>query len=154
MRRALPELRRFLEPYDADVVRTFLAARGAVLAAAPQATELVYDAYNAVSCAYSFTDRLKDAFCHVAAYAGYVNLGFNRGALLSDPEGLLVGSGASIRHIRISGLADLRRPGVRRLVGAAVQQGRALVSTPRVEGQSLVKAVRYERSTTARGRQL
>lgn len=141
LRRPLPDLLAFLDPYDPAIVRTFLATRSAVLAAAPHATELIYDAYNAVSCAYTFTDRLKEAFCHVAAYSEYVNLGFNRGALLSDPDGLLVGSGASIRHIRVAGLADLRRPGVRRLVRAAVRQGRAFVSAPPVKGQSVVKAV-------------
>jgi hypothetical protein len=142
MRRPPPELREFLEPYDAAVGRVFLATRAAVLAAAPRAVELVYDAYNAVSCAYSFTDRLKDAFCHVAAYPAYVNLGFNRGAQLADPDGLLVGTGASIRHARISGLADLRRPAVGRLVrGAAVQQGRALAPAAPAEGRSIVKAV-------------
>jgi hypothetical protein len=119
-------LRTFLEPYDAAIVRLFLAARSAVLAAAPDASELVYDAYNAVSAAYSFTDRLKEAFCHVAAYPGHVNLGFNRGAGLADPEGLLVGTGRSIRHVRLSAIDDLGRPGVRDLLRAAVEEGRGL----------------------------
>jgi hypothetical protein len=67
--RAAPAaLRGFLAAYDPDVAKLFLATRRAVLAAAPRANELIYDAYNAVSCAYSFSDRLKEALCHVAAY--------------------------------------------------------------------------------------
>jgi hypothetical protein len=120
------ELRRFLRPYDAAIVRLFLAARSAVLAAAPEADELIYDAYNAVSAAYSFTGRLKEAFCHVAAYRQHVNLGFNRGGALPDPEGLLVGTGRSIRHVGLTAVEDLGRPGVRRLVAAAVAEGRGL----------------------------
>jgi hypothetical protein len=125
MRSAPAELSQFLAAYDAPIGKLFLAARAAVLAAAPAANELIYDAYNAVSAAYSFSPRLKEAFCHVAAYRGYVNLGFNRGATLPDPDGLLAGSGARIRHIRISAPGDLKQPGLQRLLRLAVQEGRA-----------------------------
>src|SRR5262249_7203289 len=122
MRSSPAALRKFLEPYDPTVARLFFSARRTVLAAAPQATELFYEAYNALPAVYTFPDRLKDAFCHVAAYPGHVNLGFNRGAALADPERLLVGTGAGIRHIRISAPRDLQQPGVQRLVRAAVEQ--------------------------------
>jgi hypothetical protein len=125
MRAPPAELQQFLAAYEPPIGRLFLAARRAVLAAAPTATELIYDAYNAVSAAYTFSDRLKEAFCHVAAYSGYVNLGFNRGAALPDPEHVLVGSGHSIRHIRIAAAGDLERPAVRRLLRLAVAEGRA-----------------------------
>jgi hypothetical protein len=118
-----------------------MAARHAVLTAAPDATELVYDAYNAVAAAHSFTDRLKEAFCHVAAYRGHVNLGFNHGAALPDPERLLVGSGARIRHVAIAAAADLRRPGVRRLIAAAIVQGRKAGAPAPKAARSIVKAV-------------
>src|SRR5215470_8055645 len=141
MRSPPAALRKFLEPYDPTVARLFFAARRTVLAAAPQATELVYDAYNAVTAVYTFTDRLKEAFCHVAAYPGHVNLGFNRGAALADPEQLLVGTGASIRHVRISTTRDLQQPGVQRLVRAAVEQGKRLTGGHPSGPQSRVKAV-------------
>ena len=140
MRPAPAALREYLEPYDASIRRLFLATRNVVLSAAPDATELIYDAYNAVSVAYSFTDRLKEAFCHVAAYRAYVNLGFNNGAALADPEHLLVGSGARIRHIRIAKIDDLELPGVEKLVRAAVQQGRRQIKA-QAKPQSIVKAV-------------
>jgi hypothetical protein len=134
-------LEEFLAPYGPDVTRLFLAARRAVLARAPDAVELIYDAYNAVSAAYTFSERLKEAFCHVAAYRCYVNLGFNRGAALPDPEGLLVGTGASIRHVRISTAAELKRPAVQRLLLAAVEQGLSLAPATQPEPRSLVKAI-------------
>lgn len=121
------DLRRFLSAFGADVAALFLATRRAVLAAAPEAHELIYDAYNAVSAAYSFSGRLREAFCHVAAYTGYVNLGFNRGAELPDPSAMLVGSGAHIRHVRLAAAADLRAPALQALLRAAVRQGLALV---------------------------
>jgi hypothetical protein len=142
MREPPAELQRFLEPYDPEVARLFFAARTAVLAAAPQARELIYDAYNAVAAAYSFTHRMKEAFCHVAAYRDHVNLGFNRGAGLADPDGLLAGTGKHIRHIRIGAIADLQRPSVRRLVRAAAQEGARLGSVaPAGPPRSVVQAV-------------
>src|SRR5215468_9874619 len=134
-------LRKFLEPYDPTVARLFFAARRTVLAAAPQATELVYDAYNAVTAVYTFTDRLNEAFCHVAAYPGHVNLGFNRGAALAASEQLLVGTGTTIRHVRISATGDLQQPGVQRLVRAGVEKGKRRSCGHPTGPKSRVKAV-------------
>jgi len=134
MRKPPNELCEFLSAFDPSISKLFLATRRVVLAAAPEVNELIYNAYNAVTAAYSFSDRLKEAFCHVAAYSGHVNLGFNRGAELSDPAGILLGSGANIRHIRIARSSELRGPELQALVRAAVFEGRALVeqvsSTP------------------------
>ncbi|HTO08433.1 MAG TPA: DUF1801 domain-containing protein [Myxococcota bacterium] len=150
MRRPPAELSRFLAAYDPRVRRLFLAARAAVLRAAPGASELVYDAYNAVAAAYGFSERLSDAFCHVAAYAGHVNLGFNRGVELPDPERLLAGSGARIRHVRIEAPGDLSRAGVRALVRAAAGEGRGRVGRAPARGRAIVKRTAYTRKRRPR----
>ena len=138
-RTAEQELRRFLAAFDPAIGRLFLAARKRVLAAAPGASELIYDAYNAVSAAYSYTGRLAEAFLHVAAYAEHVNVGFNRGAELPDPDGILAGSGARIRHVRVASSADLRSAALARLVRAAVAQGRALAPAGAARAGSVVR---------------
>lgn len=154
MRRPAPELREFLTAYDPAIPKLFFAARKAVLEAAPGACELIYDAYNAVTVAYSFSEALKGAFCHVAAYRSHVNLGFNRGTELADPERLLAGSGARIRHVRITGVEALDRPALRALLAAAVDQGRTLVPAPAAKPRAIVKAVyaRKRRPTAPRKR--
>lgn len=116
-----------LQPYPPDVRQVFAAVRAAVVNEAPAAIELVYDSYNAVACAYSFTGRLRDAFSHVAAYSRHVNLGFNRGAELSDPERVLQGSGKLIRHIRVGSSADVEQP----LVLALIREAAASAQTAR-----------------------
>ncbi|PYQ93834.1 MAG: hypothetical protein DMF96_28405 [Acidobacteria bacterium] len=40
----------------------------------------------------------------------HVNLGFNKGATLPDPAGLLKGTGTSVRHVTLKSLDDLKRP--------------------------------------------
>jgi hypothetical protein len=139
MRTPPAALRRMLRPYGARIARLFCAARAAVLAAAPQANELIYDAYNTVSAVYSSSERLADAFCHVAAYRDYVNLGFNEGARLPDPERLLVGSGTNIRHIRIAGVDILRDRAVQRLLTAAVAHARGVGVPTGAKPQSIIK---------------
>ena len=51
----------------------------------------------AVSIAFTYTEKSRGAFCHIAVYKGHVNLGFNRGAELPGGEGVLEGTGKLIR---------------------------------------------------------
>ena len=41
------------------------------------------------------------AFCYVNAFTAHVNVGFFLGAWLSDPLGLLEGSGKRMRHVKL-----------------------------------------------------
>jgi hypothetical protein len=139
----LHELLEFLQPYGPDITKLALAARATILREEP-ATELIYDAYNAVTTAFSFSDRLSDAFCHVAVYTTYVNIGFMAGARLPDPSRRLEGSGRLIRHVRIRSENDLRDPAVRALIRAAIARGREeMVGEPRRPSnvRAIVKAI-------------
>lgn len=116
------QLLTYLAPYDPHVANLALALREVVLEEAPEAIESLVNGY-AVSIGFSFTGKpLKDGFCHVVTYSTHVNLGFNRGALLPDPDGILEGSGKSIRHIRIRNHDDLDRPVLRRFLQLAIEQ--------------------------------
>jgi hypothetical protein len=151
----IPEYLGFLAPYDSRIRELALATREVVLREAPGASELIYDAYNAVASGYTFTRRPGDAFQHVAVYRGWVNLGFNFGATLDDPGGLLQGTGSRVRHIRISEAADLARPGVLRLIRAAVAAARR-DGKPAGGERSYVRAIyprkrRGSRASTGQG---
>lgn len=45
--------------------------------------------------------------CYMVANKNDVNFGFDQGSQINDPEGLLTGTGANMRHIKIRKLADL-----------------------------------------------
>ena len=47
--------------------------------------------------------------CYLAATREYVSLGFFNGAALSDPEGILEGTGKKMRHVKVRKLGDIRR---------------------------------------------
>jgi hypothetical protein len=117
-----PALLSYLAPYDPHIVSLTLATRQLVLEEAPAAIESLSKGY-AVAIGFSFTGKpMKDGFCHVVAYSGHVNLGFNRGAQLPDPNKALEGNGKSIRHIPIHSESDLNRPFIRRYLRTAIEQ--------------------------------
>ena len=58
-------------------------------------------------------------FCYIAVQNDYVNLGFNYGAELPDPDQLLQGTGKLFRHMKIKREEDVTRPAVRRLLEIA-----------------------------------
>ena len=119
IRGASSELQRFLEPYDLPVRTLALETRALVLTVAPRATELLYDSYNAVAVAFTFSSRMAEAFCHVAVYSGHVNFGFNRGAELPDPGRILHGAGKLIRHVKIRRREDIADEQLRELLELA-----------------------------------
>lgn len=99
-----------------------LAARQTVLEEAPSAGETVHDVSYAVTVAFTYSGRFKEAFCYVVAYKAYANLGFSHGTELPDPEGRLQGTGKLHRHIRIASPADLVDPALRRLIRIAAER--------------------------------
>ena len=128
VRPPIPELLKFLSPYDKEVIALALKTRAMVLGEAPAATETIYDAYSAVAIRYSFTGRLKESFCHIAVYSRYVNLGFNRGVELPDPQRLMQGTGRWTRHVTIRQPEDLRKPYLRRLIRLAIENARGIAA--------------------------
>ena len=115
----------YLAPYDPPISWLSLAVREIVLEEAPGAIESISKGY-AVAIGFSFTGKpMKDGFCHVVTYRDHVNLGFNRGSLLPDPNRVLEGTGKMIRHVTFRGEEDLRQPFVRRYLQAAIEQVRS-----------------------------
>jgi len=115
-------LRELMRDRTEEVVKLALAARNAVLKAAGRCGELIYETY-CISNAFTYTGKQGQGFIHIATYAEHVNLGFDRGTELEDPDGLLKGTGKLIRHLRLSNTADVKHDSVVRLIALAVEQG-------------------------------
>ena len=59
------------------------------------------------------------AFAYVNAFKAHVNVGFFRGAEISDPEGLLEGTGRFMRHVKLKPGSDVDASALKRLIDAA-----------------------------------
>ena len=101
-----------------------VALRKAVFAAHPEACETVRLGDHAAT--YGLGPRkMLDGYAYVMPHARWVNLGFYQGAVLPDPEGLLEGTGARLRHVKVRTVEEAERPALRALLTAAVAARRA-----------------------------
>lgn len=64
--------------------------------------------------------KMTEHFCYIGAFKNHVNLGFNYGADLPDPEHLMEGSGKNFRHVKIDSAEKVKLPAVTRLLEAAI----------------------------------
>ena len=139
-------LKKFLQPYDREVQQLALALRALLLEEMAPCYENIYDAYSAVAMGYGASERLSDGIFHIAVYAQGANLGFNDGATLDDPKGLLEGTGNRIRHIKIRKPEDLRRPElrsyIRRAKKKALADARKLGEAPKEKPKGVVSTVK------------
>lgn len=119
------DLKKFLRPYDRNVQQLALGLRALLLEEMAPCYENIYDAYSAVAIGYGTSDRLSDGIFHIAVYSGHVNLGFNDGASLADPKGILLGNGNRIRHLTFKTEADLAQPEIRAYIRRAKKKALA-----------------------------
>jgi len=112
-------LKSFIEKFAPKHQAVIRAARKALRARFPTATELVYDNYNFFVIGYGPTERPSDALISISAAANGVGLCFIRGASLSDPAGILQGSGKQTRFLRLPSADILKGPDVQALLSRA-----------------------------------
>jgi hypothetical protein len=108
----------------------------------PEASELLYHTH-ALTAVFSISERLSEAFVMLPVYKAHMNLGFHKGTVLPDAEGLLRGTGKLIRHISVSEPGDYRNPEVAELIKAAINIAiRDIEKPPEKIGQTISKIKR------------
>jgi hypothetical protein len=115
------ELLELLSTYDLGVQTLALALRDVVIDTLAPCNEIVYEVYI-ISIVYGITPRAKDAVCYIGVTKDHVNLGFYRGASLSNRHGLLEGEGKQMRHIKIRNMDDAMNPALREYIEEACEQ--------------------------------
>jgi hypothetical protein len=86
----------------------------------PTAHELVYEYRDWIVISWSPNERGYEGVLAIRASANGVELHFNRGKELPDPERVLRGSGKQVRSIALEGASTLARPAVARLIDEAI----------------------------------
>ena len=81
-------------------------------ASGPDVRELIHDGWPTACVADA-------AFAYVAAFQAHVNIGFYQGAGLTDPAGLLEGSGKRMRHVKVRWGQPVDEAGLTALIGQA-----------------------------------
>lgn len=114
-----PDFLFLLEMKDGELIELFKDLRKYILDIYADSNELLYHTH-ALTTVFSISDKLSDAFCMINIYSNHLNLGFNKGTLLKDPNKLLEGTGNLIRHIPVKNPSDYRNKNVKALIQAAV----------------------------------
>ncbi len=115
-----PDFQLFLDLKDQQLIDLFTDLREYILELYPDCNELVYHTH-ALTAVFSISDKLSDAFCMLPIYTSHLNLGFNKGTLLNDPNKLLTGTGNLIRHIAVKKISDYRNTKVKELIQEAIE---------------------------------
>jgi hypothetical protein len=134
------QIKGFLGKYSPSIAADVQFARRALKRLVPRGYELVYDNYNTLAFGISPTPRAGGAIVSVAAYPKWVTLFFLHGKGLKDPAGLLQGSGARVRSIRLSPVKLINTAPVQQLLRQALEPHQpALAAAPRLS--ALVKSI-------------
>ena len=97
--------------------------RALVLDVHPDAVEVVRLGDRAAT--YGVGPRkMKEGYAYILPHKRWVNLGLFQGALLPDPSGLMEGTGAKMRHVKIRTEQDADSPALRALIAAALAERR------------------------------
>ena len=134
-----PDFQFLLEFKDQEIIDLFTDLREYILALYPDSNELVYHTH-ALTAVFSISDKLSDAFCMLPIYTNHLNLGFNKGTLLKDPNKLLTGTGNLIRHVDVKKTSDYRNPKVKALIQEAIDFANTDMDKPNKSiGQTISK---------------
>ncbi len=69
--------------------------------------------------------KMVDGYVYILPYKNWVNLGFYEGTEIDDPEGLLEGTGAKLRHVKVRSVVEAKRPSIAALVERALGHRKA-----------------------------
>ena len=64
--------------------------------------------------------KMTENYAYIGVQKSCVNLGFYHGAVLSDPTGLLEGTGKKLRHVKIHSLKAARARALKELLRQSV----------------------------------
>lgn len=133
------KVKDFIAKFDPANQKLIGRVRRALRRRLPTAFELVYDNYNFFVIGFGPTERPSDSILSIAAGANGVGLCFIRGASLTDPDGVLLGSGNQTRFVRVPSPNVLAEPAVAALIDEAVARSR--VPFPATKGQLIIRSV-------------
>jgi len=114
-----PDFLKHLKYKDQELIDLYMSLRDFILDIYPNSNELLYHTH-ALTSLYSVSEKMSDAFCMIPIYNNHLNLGFNKGTLLDDPNKLLNGTGKLIRHIPLTNTSQFRQEEVRDLIEKAI----------------------------------
>ena len=73
--------------------------------------------------------KMSETYAYIMPQGEYVNLGFYQGASLTDPSGLLEGTGKALRHVKVRSLLEAQNLSVRALILESIAERKAALTS-------------------------
>lgn len=116
------ELQLLLGGFSRDTQHLCLTTRARVFELVPDAREKVMRRYKSLS--YGFGGGMNEQFALIVLHGTDVNLQLHRATELSDPAGLLEGTGKAMRHVKIRTTEMVQNEAVKDLIESAAALSR------------------------------
>ena len=126
------EFKKILSDFSPEMQELATSIRSLVFDVLPETVEVVW-IQQKIAGLGTGPKKMTEHFCWIQPCKSHVNLGFNYGAELPDPDGLLEGTGKLFRHVKIKALEDVKRPALRKLLEKAVKHR---VPAPKTAGKA------------------
>ena len=97
------------------------ALRAVIAELYPEVTEVPWPKQRVVGYGLG-PKKMTEHFAYIGAHTHHVNLGFNYGSTLPDPEEMLEGRGKKFRHLKVHTLDDAAGAGLKALIEAAIRE--------------------------------
>jgi hypothetical protein len=117
------EAKAFFELYSKDVQKLAWQVRELIFEIAPDLAETVYPQMKVIRYGLD-GNKMNALVCAIMPTKAGVSLGFMHGTALSDPKGLLEGTGKNLRHVKLKTPEDAASPALSQLVEQAIADKR------------------------------
>src|SRR5690349_11581824 len=115
----MPDPASILAKYDGPIATLGQATRDFLRNNLPGVREEADAAAGLIG--YGFGPGYKGSICTIIPSKKEIKVGFNKGAELPDPDGLLEGTGKVHKYVVIRSAQDLRKPALRSLLNLAAE---------------------------------
>lgn len=146
------QIEQFFLPFNNDIANLGQQLRKHIMQETKPTVELVGDSTVSLNIGYGFTEKAWDCYCAIIIYSKHINISFPSGASLSDPQGILHGTGKRIRHIKIKDFKDIETQAAKNLLLEAREKALALVDENSLEKASVKTIVRQISGTKKRSK--
>lgn len=106
----------FFAKYDQSVQDVCLQLRTIALELLPETEEIVFEGWKNISYGTGESRADKDLLIYIAPLKDSVNLGFYRGANLTDQKKLLKGTGKLLRYMKIKSMKSYAIDDIKKLL--------------------------------------
>lgn len=115
----------FLSSYPSNAQAIARKVRALIFDVAPDVSEHIYPVMKVIRYGLE-GNKMAGLVFFLMPLKERVNVGFNHGASLPDPKGLLEGTGKNLRHVKLKDVEAVNNPALRTLLKAELSEAKRL----------------------------